>query len=327
MTRLGYQIPNFTYPGVDSNGLFDKVALQAKAAERAGFDTVLVMDHFYQLPMLGAPEANMIECYTVLAALARETKRVRLGALVTGNTYRNPAMLAKVITSLDIVSNGRAQLGIGAGWFELEHDSLGFEFGTFTDRFEKLEEALCIILPMLGDERPSLDGKHYRVSQAINQPMPVGRIPVMIGGSGEKKTLRLVAQYADESNLTASFEEIPRKLDALAAHCERLGRDRSTITVSKAVNVCIGETRDAAYADMTTFLGERGLDLSTMDDATRDMIMSMVVWGDGDEVGEQLSNILAAGVDGFTLSLPANGWIAERVDQLGAVASKVLAAY
>lgn len=327
MTRLGYQIPNFTYPGVDSAGLFDKVALQAKAAERAGFDTVLVMDHFYQLPMLGAPEANMMECYTVLAALARETERVRLGALVTGNTYRNPAMLAKVITSLDIVSNGRAQLGIGAGWFELEHDSLGFEFGTFTDRFEKLEEALQIILPMLRDERPSLDGKHYSVNQAINQPMPVGRIPVMIGGSGEKKTLRLVAQYADESNLTAPLEEIPRKLDALAAHCERLGRDRSTITVSKAVNVCIGETHDSAYADMATFLGDRGLDLSTMDDATRDMIMSMVVWGDGDEVGEQLSNILAVGVDGFTLSLPANGWISERVDQLGAVATKVLAGH
>ena len=326
MTRLGYQIPNFTYPGVSSAGLFDKVAAQAKAAERSGFDTVLVMDHFYQLPMLGEPEANMMECYTILAALARETQQVRLGALVTGNTYRNPAILAKIITTLDIVSNGRAQLGIGAGWFEFEHNSLGFEFGTFTDRFEKLEEALQIILPMLRDERPSLDGKHYTVNAAINQPAPVGRIPVMIGGSGEKKTLRLVAQYADESNLTASNDEIPRKLDALAAHCERLGRNRADITVSKAVNVCIGETHEAAYSDMATFLGDRGLDLSSMDDATRDMIMAMVVWGDGDEVAAQLTDIVALGVDGFTLSLPANGWIPERVEQLGDVASKVLAA-
>ena len=182
----------------------------------------------------------------------------RLGALVTGNTYRNPALLAKSITALDIVSGGRAQLGIGAGWFELEHDSLGFEFGTFTDRFEKLEEALQIILPMLRDERPTLAGKHYSVTEAINQPPPVGRIPIMIGGSGEKKTLRMVAQYADESNITSGVDEIPRKLDALAAHCERLGRDRSEITVSQALNVCIAETHDEAYADMRTFLADRG---------------------------------------------------------------------
>src|SRR5258708_5908469 len=149
MTRLGYQIPNFTYPGVDQSGLFDAVAAQAKAADRSGFDTVLLMDHFYQLPMLGAPENYMLECYTTLGALARETTKVRLSSLVTGNTYRNPAVLAKVVTALDIVSNGRAQLGIGAGWFELEHDSFGIEFGTFTDPFEKLHEPLHTILPML----------------------------------------------------------------------------------------------------------------------------------------------------------------------------------
>ena len=158
MTRLGYQIPNFTYPGVDTAGLFDVVARQAAAADRSGFDTVLLMDHFYQLPMIGPPDANMLECYTTLGALARETSTVRLGALVTGNTYRNPALLAKIVTALDVVSGGRAQLGIGAGWFEFEHDSLGFEFDTFTDRFEKLEEALQIILPMLRDETPTFDG-------------------------------------------------------------------------------------------------------------------------------------------------------------------------
>src|SRR5262245_66688641 len=190
------------------------------------------MDHFYQLPALGPPENYMVESYTLLAALSQRTSTVRLGALVTGNTYRNPALLAKIGTALDIVSSGRAQLGIGAGWFDVEHDALGFEFGTFTDRFEKLEEALQIILPMLRDERPTLDGKHYTVKDAVNQPPPVGRIPVMIGGSGERKTLRPVAQYADESHLTCPPAEIPRKLDALAATCERLGRDRSETTVS-----------------------------------------------------------------------------------------------
>ena len=177
MTRLGYQIPNFTYPGVDQSGLFDAVAAQAKAADRSGFDTVLLMDHFYQLPMLGPPDDYMLECYTTLGALARETANVRLSSLVTGNTYRNPALLAKIVTALDVVSDGRAQLGIGAGWFELEHDSLGFEFGTFTDRFEKLEEALQIIIPMLRDERPSFDGQALHGVErdqpaAADQPHP-----------------------------------------------------------------------------------------------------------------------------------------------------------
>src|SRR5690349_24544889 len=203
MTRLGYQIPNFTIPGVGPAELFGVVAQQAKEADGAGFDTVMLMDHFYQLPMIGDPDAYMLECYTTLGALARETSTVKLGALVTGNTYRNPTLLAKSITALDIASGGRAQLGIGAGWFELEHDSLGYEFGTFTDRFEKLEEALQIILPMLKDERPSLDGKHYTANVAINQPPPISTIPIMIGGSGEKKTLRMVAQYATDSNMTS----------------------------------------------------------------------------------------------------------------------------
>ena len=139
MTRLGYQIPNFTYPDTTNADLFGAIVAQAKEAEDSGFDRVFVMDHFYQLPMIGAPEEPMLECYMLLAALAQHTSTVRLSALVTGNTYRNPTLLAKEITALDHVSGGRATLGIGAGWFELEHQSLGYEYGTFTDRFEKLE--------------------------------------------------------------------------------------------------------------------------------------------------------------------------------------------
>ena len=325
MTRLGYQIPNFTIPGVGPAELFGVVAQQAKEAEGAGFDTVMLMDHFYQLPMMGPPEAYMLECYTTLGALARETTTARLGALVTGNTYRNPALLAKSITALDIASGGRAQLGIGAGWFEFEHDSLGFEFGTFTDRFEKLEESLQIILPMLRDERPSLAGTHYTAKDAINQPPPISTIPIMIGGSGEKKTLRMVAQYATDSNLTAPVDEVPRKLDALAAHCERLGRDRAEISVTKAINVCIGETHDQAEADLRSFLTVLGMDLDSLDDAMREVLATMVVWGDADEVGEQMTSILALGVDGFTCSLPANGHVPGRIELLGTTAGKVLA--
>jgi F420-dependent oxidoreductase-like protein len=324
MTRLGYQIPNFNYPGVDQSGLFGTVAAQAKAADASGFDTVLLMDHFYQLPMLGAPDNYMLECYTTLGALARETKKVRVSSLVTGNTYRNPAVLAKIITALDVVSDGRAQLGIGAGWFELEHDAFGIEFGTFTDRFEKLEEALQVILPMLRGERPSLAGKHYTVKDAINEPQPVGRIPVMIGGSGERKTLRMVAQYADESNLTSQYVELPRKLDALAGHCERLGRDRREITVSQHLNVVIADNLDDAYKEIVEFLRGRGLDIEAMDEDSRNQVLALVVWGDEDQVGEKLATVLAHGADGLTVSLPGHGHLPERVEQLGKTASKVL---
>jgi F420-dependent oxidoreductase-like protein len=324
MTRLGYQIPNFTYDGVGPAELFDVVAAQAKAADQAGFDTVFVMDHFYQLPLLGAPENYMMECYTTLGALARETSNVRLGALVTGNTYRNPTLLAKSVTALDVVSGGRAQLGIGAGWFEEEHNSLGYEFGTFTTRFERLEEALQIILPMLGDERPTFKGEYYQVNNAINQPPPVGRIPVMIGGGGEKKTLRMVAQYGDESNLTSPPDEIPRKLEALAGHCERLGRDRSEITMSQHLNVLLAKDHDSAQTLLRSYLGSRGVDLDAMDEATRAFVLGRIVAGGPDEVGERVAAVIASGVDGVTCSMPGNGQELEPIHAFAELVKPIL---
>jgi len=324
VTRLGYQIPNFTYPDTAPKDLFATVVRQAKEADTSGFDTVMVMDHFYQLPMLGAPDQEMLECYTVLSALAQHTQSVRLSALVTGNTYRTPTLLAKTITTLDIVSGGRAQLGIGAGWFELEHDALGFEFGTFTQRFEKLEEALQIIRGMFAGERPTVDGRWYKVADAINEPRPLSRIPILIGGSGEKKTLRLVAQYADESNMTCPPAEVPRKLDALAQHCEALGRDRSEIIVSLQGNSCIAPTHDEAVAEVDAYFARRGMDLSSMgaDDAAA--MRAIVVHGDPDEVGEVFSERLALGVDGFTVNAVANGHIEGRVSLLGKTLRKVV---
>ena len=321
MTRLGYQIPNFTFPN-DPKGanIFRTVVEEAKAAEAAGFDRVLVMDHFYQLPGLGAPEEPMVECYTLLSALAQHTSTVRLSALVTGNTYRHPTLLAKTITALDHVSGGRATLGIGAGWFELEHNSLGYEFGTFTDRFEKLEEALQIIGPMLRGEKVSLTGKHYQVVDAVNSPAPISRIPIMIGGSGEKKTLRLVAQYADESNLGGGgADEIPRKLDALSAHCQRLGRDRSEIKVTKLTMVCVAPTMEEAEADVKALAAVKG-----WPDGVIDIVKNVLIFGDPDTVGEQLVKLLQTGIDGLTINLPANGHNTDRIGLLGEVANKAL---
>lgn len=317
MTILGYQIPNFTYPQVGPDRLFGVIAAQAAEADRSGFDTVLVMDHFYQLPMLGRPEDYMLECYTLLAALAGHTSRVRLGALVTGNTYRNPAVLAKTLTTLDLVSGGRAQLGIGAGWFELEHAAFGIEFGTFTDRFEKLEEALRIIQPMLRGERPSLHGAHYSVTEAINEPGPISRIPVMIGGGGERKTLRMVAQYADESNLICAPADLERKLDALDAHCERLGRDRSEITVSWQRSACIAPTMAEAEADLEAYFARRGMNLRAMDPSQRAAVTANFVVGDPDTVAETFRDLRIARLDGFTINMPANGHIPGRVEMLG----------
>lgn len=324
MTRLGYQIPNFTYPGTAPAALFPAVVRQAREAEASGFDTVLVMDHFYQLPMLGPPENEMLECYTLLSALAQHTERVRLSALVTGNTYRNPALLAKEITTLDHVSGGRAQLGIGAGWFELEHDSLGFEFGTFTDRFERLEEALQIVTGMLAGEKPTVRGRWYTVTDAINSPAPLSKIPVMIGGGGEKKTLRLVAQYANESNLICAPHEVPRKLEALAQHCERLGRSRDEITVTVQANACVAPTHEEALAEASAFLARRGIDIGSMSTEDADRILSMITLGGPDELGEIFAGRLIEGVDGFTVNVPANCHIEGRVALLGEVLAKVV---
>ncbi|MDA2944526.1 MAG: LLM class F420-dependent oxidoreductase [Actinomycetota bacterium] len=320
MTRLGYQIPSFTYPGVGPDRLFNEVARQAREAEAGGFDTVMVMDHFYQLPMIGPPEMNMLECYTVLAALARETSTVRLSSLVTGNTYRNPAVLAKIITTLDIVSGGRAQLGIGAGWFELEHSAFGIEFGTFTDRFEKLDEALQIIIPMLSGERPSLDGKWYSVHEAMNEPPPVGRIPVMIGGGGERKTLRFVARYADDSNLICPVSDISRKLAVLDEHCGTEKRDRASITVTRQQSVCIAPTHDEAVAELDAMLMGRGLTGSDLE-----LGRANVVHGSPDEVAEQMATQIAMGLDGFTVNAVANCHIPGRVQLLGETLTPLIA--
>ena len=315
MTRLGYQIPNFTLPGIDGAELFKNVAAQARAAEDAGFDRVFVMDHFYQLPGIGAPDEPMYECYTMLSALAQHTKTIGLSALVTGNTYRHPTLLAKTITALDHVSGGRATLGIGAGWFELEHDSLGYEFGTFTDRFEKLEEALQIIIPMLRGETVSLTGKHYQVTDAVNSPAPLSRIPIMIGGVGEKKTLRMVAQYADESNLSGGgIEEIPHKLDVLAEHCERLGRDRSDIKVTKLQMVLVAPTMEEAEADVKEMAAAKG-----WSDEIAEMVKQILIFGDPDTVGEKLQACMDTGIDGMTINLPGNGHKLDRIGLLGEI--------
>lgn len=280
--KLGLQIPNFSY-GTGVAKLFPTVIAQAQEAEAAGFDSVFVMDHFYQLPGLGTPDQPMLEAYTALGALGAATERVQLGTLVTGNTYRNPTLLAKAVTTLDVISQGRAILGIGTGWFELEHDSLGFDFGTFTDRFNRLYEALEIILPMLAGERPTFSGKYYRVKEAMAEPRFRDHIPLMIGGSGEKKTIPLAAKHFDHLNIIAGFNELPRKVQVINEACEKIDRDPATLETSTLVIAIIDE--------------------NVTEDIIPDDFKQQAVFGGPDQIVEQIkTKVLDAGVRGVILS-------------------------
>jgi len=309
MIKVGIQIPNFTYPDTAPGDLFEKVAAIAVAAEDAGADTVMVMDHFYQLPLLGPPDHEMFEAYTLLGAIAARTKTVKLGTLVTGVTYRNPAILAKIVTTLDVISQGRAFLGIGAAWHDVEHHALGVEFPPVKERFERLEEALEICRAMFHGERPTIEGKHYTVKDAINSPAPItpGGPPIMIGGQGEKKTLRLMAQYAEMANFTSGFDELPHKLDVLRKHCADVGRDIDSINKTPLCSVVVGDTMEDAVAMRNAFLLARGLDFDALDEATQAMVSARIVMGDADAVGEQVQKLMALGLDGITANLPANG--------------------
>ncbi|MFE3189343.1 LLM class F420-dependent oxidoreductase [Nocardia sp. NPDC059240] len=307
--RLGYQMPNFSY-GVAPRDLFPAVVAQAREAEAAGFDAAFVMDHFYQLPLLGAPEEPMLEAYSALSGLAASTERIQLSALVTGNTYRNPALTAKTVTTLDVVSRGRAVLGIGAGWFELEHQAYGYDFGTFTERFEKLEEALEIITPMLRGQHSTFDGKWYRTQDAMNEPRVRDDLPIMLGGGGEKKTFGLAARFADHLNIICNASELPRKLEALNARLDEAGRDPKTLETSFLAFVIVDEDGDRARKTQADMLARIGIsDLSAIPtEELRKTPADRQFVGTPDEVAEQIqSRVLDQGIDGIIVNMVTNG--------------------
>jgi F420-dependent oxidoreductase-like protein len=306
MIRLGLQIPSFSYPGVATADLFERVASIAVTAEASGFDSVFVMDHFYQLPLLGRPDEPMFECYTLLSALAARTSTVKLGAMVGGVTYRPPALLAKEVTALDVISGGRSIWAIGAAWYQLEHEAFGYDFGTFTQRFEKLEEALQIVKSMFVNDTTTFDGRWYQVKDAYNVPKPIqaGGPPVLIGGSGERKTLRLVAHYADACNIFGAPADVRNLMDVLDEHCAQLGRDPSTITRTRLGTLVLGRTQEEAEARRNQMLADRGIDWSGLSDQDRADLSGRLTVGDPDEVCEQVRALLDAGLDGTIWNLP-----------------------
>jgi F420-dependent oxidoreductase-like protein len=230
--RIGLQVPSFTWPD-GTDGIGPKLAEIGRTADDAGFTSLWVMDHFFQIEYVGPPEDPMLEGYSALSYLAGRTERVKLGTLVTGVIYRYPGLLVKTATTLDVLSGGRAYLGIGAGWFEREARGLGVPFPPTKERFEQLEETLQIAHQMWSGEVAPYRGAHYKLEETLNSPQALTRPhpPIMIGGMGERKTLKLVAQYADACNLFAfaGVDTIRHKLDVLRGHCEDIGRDYEDI--------------------------------------------------------------------------------------------------
>ncbi len=236
---FGFHMPRYTYAGVPDDELFDHVVGQARAAEAAGFDMITVMDHFYQIGAHGTEEEPMLEAYTTLGALAASTDHVLLGTMVTGVTYRNPALLAKIVTTLDVISKGRAVLGLGAAWNEDEHADYGFEFPPIGRRLDRLEEALQVCKAMFTEERPSFRGTFYSIDRALNHPHPIqpGGPRILVGGGGERRTLRIAAKYADMTNWFGTIEEASAKLAVLDRHCEEVGRDPASILRTITVGI------------------------------------------------------------------------------------------
>jgi F420-dependent oxidoreductase-like protein len=290
--KLGLQIPRFRFPGVAPDKQFDHVAAIARAAESSGFDSVWVMDHFEQI--MGDPAEPILEGYVLLGALAARTERVHLGTLVTGVIHRNPAILAKMVTTLDVLSSGRAVLGIGAAWNDLEQQAYGIERAQVGERMDRLEEALEICRLMFTEETPSYEGHYYRIENAHNSPRPIQTpIPIMIGGGGEKRTLRLVARYADACNIFGDPETVKHKMAVLDSHCADVGRDPREIKRTALRTVVIDPDPDEARKkaqSMRERIGEERFRFS-------------VTGGTPDEVRAQAEELYDAGLDGLIVNL------------------------
>jgi F420-dependent oxidoreductase-like protein len=283
---FGYHMPNYTFEGVPDVRLFDAVVERAQAAEAAGFDLLTVMDHFYQIGVVGREDEPMLEAYSTLAAIAMRTEKVMLSTMVTGVTYRNPALLAKTVTTLDVISKGRAVLGIGAVWNESEHAGYGFEFPPIARREDRLEEALAICKAMFTEERPSFEGAYYRIDRALNRPRPIqpGGPKILVGGGGEQRTLKVAARYANITNWFGSFEEATHKLGVLDRHCESIGRDPAEILRTVALSIVLAESES-----------DKARVLAQIPEAVRGMAMPVTL----DEAAELAHRYLEAGFGGI----------------------------
>jgi F420-dependent oxidoreductase-like protein len=316
--RLGLQIPSFNFPDTKPEQLLERLTDIASTAEAAGFDSLFVMDHLHQIPGVGPQTGWMLEGNTALAALAARTSRLNLGLMVAGVTYRNPALLAKITTTIDVLSGGRAILGIGAAWFEDEHRAYGFDFPPLKERFERLEEALVVSRAMFTQEAPSFEGAFYRIEGVLNNPRPIrGDIPILVGGSGERKTLHLVAQYADGSNIFGDPEQIRHLLGVLDEHCASVGRDPAEITKTRLGTLAIAPSHAEAERALALWPDRMSL--------PPERLAATLTVGDPDEVGESVRALFDAGLDGLIFNMP-NPWDPDAVSLAGETLTRAAAA-
>jgi F420-dependent oxidoreductase-like protein len=289
---FGFHMPNYSFPGSRREEIFNRIVQQAKAAEAAGFDLVTVMDHFYQIGGIGPETEPMFEAYTTLSALAQHTSKVKLGTLVTGVTYRNPALLAKMVTTLDNVSNGRAILGIGAAWNESEHQGYGFDFPPIKERMERLDEAVTIAKLMFTEDRPSFTGKHYRIDRALDVPRPIqpGGPKILIGGGGEKKTLRILAQHGDIGHwFGGDLEDLKRKKAVFEEHCAAVGRNPADVVLTLGIGIILVDDEREGAAILERIPEQR---------------RPMMQVATPDRAAEILQRYVDAGFGGFTFNNP-----------------------
>ncbi|MDP9298624.1 MAG: LLM class F420-dependent oxidoreductase [Actinomycetota bacterium] len=298
MSTFGLQLPSFTFAGVSDDAMFERIARTAVTAEESGFDSFFVMDHYHQIANIGPPTEPMLEAYTVLAGVAARTSKIKLGAMVTGVTYRNPGFLAKVVTTLDIVSAGRAILGIGAAWNEEESRAYGYDWPTVAERFERLEDAIQICRSMFTQRETTFHGRRHHVDGALNVPQPVqaGGPRILVGGGGERKTLRLVAQYADMWNGFGDPDTIRHKLGVLAEHCREVGRDPADIVKTRLGTLIVTPTKEEAERRREAFQAARGI-------GDREL-PSRLIWGDPGTVGDTVQTFLDIGLDGMIFNMP-----------------------
>ena len=303
-----------------SGDLFERIAAAAQAAEEAGFDAVSVMDHLHQIGPYMSRTDPIPEAYVLLGALAARTRRIRLGTLVTAVTYRNPALLAKMVTTLDLVSGGRAYLGIGASWNEDEYRAYGFGEALLPirERLDRREEALEVCRAMFRGEETHFQGRHYRLRGALNLPRPLqeGGPPILVGGTGERRLLRLVARYADIANLFGDPATVRHKLSVLERHCEEIGRDPAEIVKTRTGMLIVAPTAAEAERRAQEARRSTGLDEETFH--------TRCIWGDPDAVAERAQPLLDAGLDGlmfFTSGL----WTPEDVALAGEAIGKLRA--
>jgi F420-dependent oxidoreductase-like protein len=314
---LDLHLPNFNYPDTPPEKLFGTLTEIAQTAEASGFSSLTVMDHLHQIRGVGPRENYMLEGNTILAALAAKTQTVTLSLLVGGVIYRNPALLAKLTTTLDIISGGRAILGIGAAWNEEESNAYDIPFPSLKERFERLEDALNIARRMFTQDEATYEGKHHSVRGALNNPKPLrGDIPIMIGGSGERKTLRFVAQYADACNIFGDVERVKHLLGVLERHCEDVGRDPAEITKTRNSSWIVGATREEAEAKVQR-LKEAGVPEGRF-------APGLAMIGSPDDLAEQAQEFKDSGLDGLTGSI-ADVYDLEAVRMVGEAIGPVFA--